>query len=188
MKRTDDQLIAQYLNGDEKALGVLLDRHLSNAYNFAYKLTRDRHAAEDITQESFIKAWKNVRGFKRGSSFQTWLFAITRNTAIDWLRRKKEIVFSAFESNNGGNVLLVTLADTGLLPDALLAQAEDVRFVQALLNELDPRYRDVLDLRYSSNLTFEEIGQLLQRPLNTVKSQHHRAIIALRRSLETKVA
>lgn len=188
MKRTDDQLISKYLDGDEKALGVLLDRHLSNAYTFAFRLTGDRQAAEDITQESFIKAWKNIRGFKRGSSFQTWLFTITRNSAIDWLRRKKEVAFSAFENERGDNVLIDTLADVEPLPDELLVRAEDAAFVQVLLSELDPRYRDVLTLRYSSNLTFAEIGRLLQRPPHTVKSQHHRAIIALRRSLRVKTA
>jgi RNA polymerase sigma-70 factor (ECF subfamily) len=184
MQKADEQLISDYLDGDEKALDTLVDRHLVNAYNFALKLVNDNQAANDITQEAFVKAWKNIRGFKRGSTFQTWLFAITRNVAIDWLRRKKEVVFSAFENQRGENMLTETLADKSLLPDELLARAEDARFVEILLEELDPIYRDVLKLRYSSNMTFEEIGELLKRPLHTVKSQHRRALIALRRSLE----
>lgn len=186
MRKTDEQLIDEYLDGNEKALATLVDRHLINAYNFALKLVNDNQAANDITQEAFIKAWKNIRGFKRGSTFQTWLFAITRNVAIDWLRRRKEVVFSAFENELGENMLTETLADSSLLPDELLARAEDARFVEKLLEELDPLYRDVLKLRYSSNMTFEEIGELLKRPLHTVKSQHRRALIALRRSLETR--
>lgn len=186
MRKADEQLIDEYLDGNEKALATLVDRHLANAYNFAFNLVNDNQAANDITQEAFIKAWKNIRGFKRGSSFQTWLFAITRNVAIDWLRKRKEVTFSAFENKEGVNVLTETLADTNLLPDELLARAEDVRFVEMLLEELDPLYRDVLKLRYSSNMTFEEIGEALKRPLYTVKSQHRRALIALRRSLEAK--
>lgn len=185
MNQTDEQLISDYLDGDEKALNALIDRYLTNAYNFAFKLTQDRQAAEDVTQEAFIKAWKNIRGFRRGSSFQTWLFAITRNSAIDWLRRKKEHAFSAFENEKGENVLIETLADGELLPDELLARAEDIHFVESLLSRLDPLYRDVLALRYSSSMTFEEIGKFLKKPLHTVKSQHRRALIALRRQLKT---
>lgn len=186
MRKTDEQLIDEYLDGKERALETLVDRHLTNVYNFSLKLVNDSQVANDITQESFIKAWKNIRGFKRGSAFQTWLLAITRNVAIDWLRTRKEVVFSAFENERGENIFTDTLADNILMPDELLARAQDAHFVEMLLEELDPLYRDVLKLRYSSNMTFEEIGKLLKRPLHTVKSQHRRALIALRRSLEIR--
>lgn len=186
MKQSDEQLISDYLDGNEKAISVLVDRYLKDIFNFALKLVKDKQVAEDITQESFIKAWKNIRGFRRGSSFQTWLFVITRNSAIDWLRQKKDFALSSFETEQGGNTLLETIADEGLLPDELLVRAEDIQFVESLLSELNPLYKEVLTLRYSSNLTFEEIGNILKQPLHTVKSQHRRAIIALRRSLEAK--
>lgn len=187
MIKSDKQLIAEYLDGDEKSLNTLVDRYLLNVYNFALRLVGDRAAAEDITQESFIKAWKSIRGFKQGSSFQTWLFVITRNTAVDWLRKKKELTFSALEKEDGSNLIIETVADQGLSPDSALAQAEDTRLVQSILIELDPKYREVLTLRYSSELTFEQIGQILKKPLHTVKSQHHRAMIALRRSLRPSI-
>ncbi len=186
MKKTDEQLILNYLEGDENALNTLVDRYLTDAYNFAFQLTHDSQATEDVVQESFIKAWKNIRGWKRGSSFKTWLFAITRNTAIDWLRSRKDLILSTFENEAGKNILTETLADENPSPFELITRAEDAFFVKNLLEELDPLYRDVINLRYSSNLTFKEIGEILKRPLYTIKSQHRRAIIALRRSLETK--
>ena len=188
MQKDDDQLISEYLEGDEKALSFLVDRHLKDLYNFAYRLTGNSQAAEDVTQESFIKAWKYIHRYRQGSSFQTWLFTITRNTAIDWLRQRKEIAFSTFENQEGENMLVQTLIDTELLPDELLAQAEDTAFVQSLLTQIDPRYRYVLALRYSSNLTFAEIGKILSRPLHTVKSQHRRALASLKRLLVLKPA
>ena len=187
MSTTDAQLISDYLDGNDRAIGTLVDRYLVDVYNFALKLTNDSQAAEDIVQESFIKAWKNIRGFRRGSSFRTWLFTITRNTAIDLLRKRKDLTFSNFETEDGRNILVETIDDKGLLPDELLAQAESVQFVQSLLSELDPLYRDVLTLRYSENLTFNDIGRILKRPLHTVKSQHRRAMIALRRSFEASL-
>lgn len=188
MKEIDGQLISAYLEGDENALGLLVERYVKDVYNFAFRLTGDIQAAEDIAQDSFIKAWKHIRKYHQGSNFQSWLFRITRNTAIDWLRRKKEIVFSSFENERGENILVETLTDKQPLPDGLIAQAEDAKFVQALLMQLDPRYQEVLTLKYTSDLTFEQIGEILRRPLHTVKSQHRRALIALRRLLQAEPA
>jgi RNA polymerase sigma-70 factor (ECF subfamily) len=188
MKKSDDNLISDYLEGDERALSILVDRYLGDVYRFAFSLTNNAQAAEDIAQESFIKAWKNIRRFIPGNSFRTWLFAIARNTAIDWLRQKKEIALSSFEDERGVNLLVETLADTQPLPSELIARAEDAAYVRALLSELNPEYREVLELRYSGNLTFAEIGEIVKRPLHTVKSQHRRALAALRRISQAEPA
>lgn len=189
MNKSDDQLISDYLEGNEKALSLLVDRYLGDAYTFAVKLTGDTQVAEDITQESFTKAWKNMRKFVPGNSFRGWLFSIVRNTAIDFLRKKKALPFSAFETNTEGeNVLVATLADTQPLPDELLARAEDARYLDMLLGQINPEYREVLTLRHTSNMTFDEIGKVLKRPLHTVKSQHRRGLVALKRLLETQTA
>lgn len=181
MKNTDEELIVEYLEGNENALTVLVDRYIKDVYQFAYQLTNDSGMSEDIVQESFVKAWKHMRNFRAGGSFKTWIFTITRNTAIDWLRKQKEVRISSFENSDGHNALLESTASNELLPDELLARAEDSTYATALLMQLDSKYQEVLTLRYSSNMTFEEIGQLLRRPLHTIKSQHRRALAMLRR-------
>ncbi len=186
MDRNDGQLISDYLEGDETALSLLVDRYIKDVYRFAYKLTNDSGIAEDVTQESFVKAWKHIRSYRQDRSFKTWIFTITRNTAIDWLRKQKEVPLSSFENAEGHNMLLETTADEELLPDKLLERAENTAYVASLLEELDPKYREVLTLRHSSNMTFEEIGEILKRPLHTVKSQYRRALIMLRRVLEAE--
>lgn len=188
MKISDEQLISDYLEGDDAALTVLVDRYLSDLCTFTYSLTKDHQLAEDVAQEAFVKAWKNMRSFIPGNSFRGWLFSIARNTAIDLLRKKRDIAFSAFETEAGENVILDTLADTKPLPDELLARAEDTRYLEKLLEELNPVYREVLTLRHTSNMTFEEIGQIVGRPLHTVKSQYRRAITALQRVAQTRPA
>jgi len=187
MKKTDDQLICDYLEGDEKSLTALVDRYISDAYNFALKLTGDNQAAEDITQESFIKAWKNMQKFIPGNNFRGWLFCIIKNTSIDWLRKKKAVPFSFFAKNTEGeNMLESTLADTSPLPDELLMRAQDSNYLKEVLLQINPNYQEVLNLRQTSNMTFEEIGKLLKRPLHTVKSQYRRGLVALRRLIEAE--
>lgn len=188
MKKSDEQLISAYLEGDDHALAVLVDRYLNDAYNFAFKLTNDSHIAEDITQESFMKAWKNIRKFIPDSSFRTWLFSIIHNTSIDYLRKKRELPFSAFENSEGYNTLTATLNDTLPLQDELVSIAEDTRYVESLLNQINPQYREVLTLRHTSNMTFDEMSKILRRPLHTVKSQYRRGITLLRRLTDTQTA
>jgi len=188
MKKDDEQLISAYLEGDNHALAVLIDRYLTDAYNFAFKLTNDSHLAEDVTQESFMKAWKNIRKFIPNNSFRTWLFSIIHNTSIDYLRKKKELPFSSFENSEGHNTITATLADTLPLQDELIVMAEDTRYVESLLNQLNPEYREVLTLRHTSNMTFDEMSRLLRRPLHTVKSQYRRGITSLRRLINTQTA
>jgi RNA polymerase sigma-70 factor (ECF subfamily) len=185
---TDERLIAEYLEGNERALAALVDRHLPAVYHFAFSLTHDAQMAEDIAQESFIKAWKNIRRFIPTRSFQTWLFSIARNTAIDLLRKKREVALSSFEDERGENPIIAALADDSPLASELMEKAEDAAYARLLLESIEPLYRDVLTLRYERNLTFAEIGRVLKRPLHTVKSQHRRAIASLQRALGAKPA
>src|ERR1700761_954795 len=110
--RSDEELIAAYLSGEEAAFGELTQRHLRQVYSFALRLVGDSAAAEDISQETFLKAWKSLQKYDESSSkFKTWLLRIARNTAIDYLRKKKHVPLSYFENNTGGNVLAETVAD-----------------------------------------------------------------------------
>lgn len=181
MERSDEQLIADYLEGDEAALSVLVGRYTDDLYAFAVHLVGDHAAAEDIAQEAFVKAWRHMRGFLAGGNFKSWLFSIARNTALDWLRKKKSIAFSSFENEQGENALVDTLADEAPLQDELLARAHDAHYITSLLEELTPEYREVLMLKNSGNLTFAEVGAIVKRPLHTVKSQYRRAFAALER-------
>lgn len=180
MEKNDKQLVWDYLNGDETALNVIIRRHLKLVYNFAYRLTGNDQASEDISQETFIKIWKNVKKYDQNQEFKTWLLAITKNTATDWLRKRKDLVFSGFETADGKNLITDFLADPAPLLDKLAIQAEDKKFIGELLNKLSPADCEIISLRYNDSLTFEKIGLILGRPLNTVKSRHRRALFFLK--------
>ena len=190
MERNDQQLIADYLNGNEDTVAILIDRHLKAVFNFTYRLVGKSEDAEDITQETFLKMWRNLKKYRQGENFKTWLFTIARNTAIDWLRKKKSFVFSDFSAGSGSasggengddyNPFAETLTDTEPLPDEIFAKAEEKKFLENALTKLSPAHREVLLLHYGEYLTFDEIGKILDQPLNTVKSRHRRALIELR--------
>lgn len=180
MEDSDVLLVQKYLGGDENAFSVTVERHIGSVLNFAYHLTGTRDDAEDIVQETFLKAWKHLKTYRPEKSFKTWLYAIARNTAIDVLRKKKNLPFSAFETDEGENTLTDALVDPAPLSNELSILSEDSERLRVIVLKLPFDYRTVILLRYSEDLTFDEIGKILGKPLHTVKSQHRRALVKLR--------
>jgi len=181
---SDEKLIADYLvNGQTSSFNQLIKKYLKPVYNFVYRLSGNKEEASDITQEIFLKVWRNIKKYKMGQSFRAWLFAIARNATIDWLRKKKTFVFSDFEDAEGNNFLTDTLADPSPLANELIIKSERKKLVRQALESIPLAYREVLFLRYNDHFTFQEIGQATGKPLNTVKSQHARALIMLQKRL-----
>ena len=180
---TDEQLIKNYLDGDEPSLEILIKRYLKPIYNFVYRYGSDAHHAEEITQETFIKAWRNLKKFDQEKSFKTWLFSIAKNTAIDFLKKKKTVPFSAFEQEDGENMLANTLVDPSPPPQELAEKAGMARVLASAMEQLTLPSRTVLSLRYNNHYNFREIAESLDEPLDTVKSRHRRALTTLKNML-----
>ncbi len=183
-EKSDEQLIADYDGGNEEAFALLIKRYLKPVFNFAYRLAGNSHDAEDVTQESFLKAWHKLKKYQRDKNFKPWLFSIVHNTAIDTLRKKKDFVFSDFETDTGENPIIDSIIDQGPLPDELFIKTENKKLTDTLFTQLAPIYKEVLMLRYNNDFTFEEVAETLGKPLHTVKSQHRRAIIKLKEMLK----
>lgn len=183
MNKSDQELISNYLDGDKESLEILIRSYLKPIYNFVYRYVGNRHEAEDITQEAFVKVWRNLKKFDQSKSFKTWIFQIAKNTAFDILKKKKAIPFSEFENEEGENMIIETLADPAKLPSELLEKADIAQMLNAALEQLSPNYRMVLFLRYNDHFNFREIAESLNESLNTIKSRHRRALIALKKLL-----
>lgn len=183
---SDQQLIRDYLAGDEKSLEILIERYLKLIYSFIHRYVGSSKEAEDITQEVFIKVWRNLRKFNQQKTFKTWVFTIAKNTCIDALRKKKTIPFSSFENQKGENRLIETLADPSPLPDELIEQADIGQILTSAIDTLSPKYRMVLFLRYNDHFAFREIAESLGESINTIKTRHRRGIAMLRISLQQK--
>jgi RNA polymerase sigma factor (sigma-70 family) len=182
--QSDEDLILEYINGDEDSLKILIDRYITPIYNFSVRFVGLENA-DDITQDVFLKVWKNIRKFNhKKANFKTWIFTITRNTITDYLRKKKSINFSSLNTEEEN--FEETIEDEVILPDEAMAKLEDKEFFNKLLDGMPANYKEVLIFYYQEDMTFSEIGQLLGKPLNTVKSYHHRALVKLREIIDKK--
>ena len=183
----DNNLIQKYLDGDDKAFSLIVDFYLKPILNFSYKLVGNKKDAEDVTQEVFLKVWKNIKNFDIEKNFKTWILAITRNTCVDFLRKKKEIPFSKFDNEEGDNILEDNLIDNGLKPDEVFLLTENKEMIENTLSKISFIQKEVVILRYMNEMTFDEISEILNIPLNTVKSHHNRALIKMKSILSATI-
>ena len=183
MEDDDDTLVARYRKGEDEAFTLLLERYLRMVYNFCYRFTRTSAEAEDVAQETFVKVWRYIDRYTIGKNFKAWLLTIARNTTLDHLRKRKEIVLSQFD-HEGSNSVLDTLASTDPTPIEASLRHESAEAIERALQEVPVLYREVLVLRFQEDLTFEEISTVVKKPLNTVKSQYRRGIALLRSKLQ----
>jgi len=183
----DKHLVEKYLNeDDEEALNELVKRYLSGVYNFIYRFVGVQSEAEDLAQETFIKLWKNLKKFRKDENFKTWLFTIARNTAFDFMRRKKPLLFSDFENAEGDNILLDTIATAELKPNEIFEQLETEKKVDDLMGELSGSSKEVVLLHHYEEMTFDQIGKVLNKPLNTVKSRYRRALMEMKKIVDSQ--
>lgn len=180
MNRPDQQLIADYLAGDEQSLELLIGQYLKPIYSFVSRYVGNAQEAEDITQEVFVRVWRNLKKFDQEKSFKTWIFSIAKNASLDHLKKKKAIPFSEFDTEEGGNLITDTLADPSPLPLALLERADMAKMLNVAMEKLSPQYRMVLFLRYNDHFNFREIAESLGASLHTITSRHRRALIKLK--------
>ncbi len=184
-KLTDSELIRQYLKADdEDALEALVSRYASGVYSLAKRYIGDADVASDVAQETFVKAWKNLKKFDDSKNFQAWILTIAKNTALDSLKRKAPLPFSSLEDPERGDDILSTIADpTPSMNEIFDAQTLSYAMDRAI-SDLPFAYREVVRLKYKPGFTFREIAEHLHIPLNTVKSNYRRALIRLRNTLK----
>lgn len=184
---SDEKLVADYLFGNEIAFEKLLNRYLKPIYNFLFRITRNRAVAEDLSQDTFLKVWKNLEHFNPEKKFKTWIFAIAKNTAFDWLKKKKEIAFSTFLDEDGDN-WLENISDENTISDEILHRKDIANELEEKLQKIPVHYRAILLLRYKEDFSLHEITEILGEPYNTIKSRHRRALLELRKLFENQIA
>ncbi|MDX9941406.1 MAG: sigma-70 family RNA polymerase sigma factor [Bacteroidales bacterium] len=162
--------------GDQRAYSELMDRYKDTIYFMLLKMAGNTEDAEDLTVEAFGKAFKNLEQYTPDYAFSTWLFKIASNNCIDFLRKKKKNVlnYEANEELNESYKASNLPSDTGD-PEEKLLRSQKVKMMREVVDGLKPRYRQLIELRYFQELSYEEICEELNLPLGTVKAQLFRA-------------
>ena len=182
MELYESELILKCKNGNVEAFEELVLKYQRQVYTVAYRFMGNHEDASDLAQEAFIKAYKSIDRFRGESSLKTWLYHIVANVCRDELRKRKKgqvLSLDAPISTDEGKITRQT-EDWTYAPDLLYESKEVQYFIQEAINQLTPEYKEVIILREIQGFSYEEIAQLLDCSLGTIKSRLNRARKAMR--------
>ena len=188
MELSDSVAVAQARAGDSNAFRVLVERHSRNLFRLAYRMTGHQEDAEDVVQETFLRAYRQLSKFDDRAGFGTWLYRIAANCSLDLIRarkRRNERQEAAEEDSPG---LIQSLPDASPTPDRLALSGEVERKVASVMNELSEMERSAFVLRHYEGMCIEDISRTLGVQPNAAKHSVFRAVQKLRRALEPLVS
>jgi RNA polymerase sigma factor (sigma-70 family) len=170
-------LVEAAKNGSQAAYAELMERYRESVYFTMFKMVKNTDDADDLTIEAFGKAFNRLEQYSPSFAFSTWLFKIASNNCIDFIRKKRIKVTSmdtGFTRDNGEIIYFDARSNTQN-PEEAIIQSQKVKMMRNLVSKLKPRYRELVELRYFEELSYEEIAETLNLPLGTVKAQLFRA-------------
>ncbi|MBU8870854.1 MAG: sigma-70 family RNA polymerase sigma factor [Gemmatimonadales bacterium] len=175
-RHQDLKTIQRCKRGEEPAFAEILGRYKGAIYNLCYRMTRNGEDARDLAQEVFIKVFSLLDRFDESYAFSSWLFRIATNHCIDHLRRNR-LRFLSLEGGVGkdGQEYELQFPGTEPGPDTVLQRKEAMERLEEVIADLPPHYRVIIMLRHDQQLSYDEIAEVLQMPLGTVKARIHRA-------------
>lgn len=173
----DLQLIEKAKAGCQRSYSALMERHYTAVYHHLYQLTKDQNLAEELTQEAFSKALTRLATYVPHHAFSTWLYKIAKNGLIDHRRKKRLRILSideTIEPDSESDFTELLRADV-IDPEEAVIREQRCFAVRYVMYQLNPKYRQMIELRYYEEFSYEEIASELDIPLGTVKAQLHRA-------------
>lgn len=178
--QSDQTLVEQCLDGDERAARELVVRFEKPVFSLIYRMVRDRELAEDLAQETFVRTLNNLRRYNPSYKFSSWLFKIGYNLTIDHLRKKQLHVVSIHGAPDAVTpdqqaATQITLEASDERPDQLLEARSIGAEIEAAIEQLRPEYQTAILLRHVQGYAYEEIAEVMDVPLGTVKTYIHRA-------------
>jgi RNA polymerase sigma factor (sigma-70 family) len=173
----DLMLVEAAKNGSQAAFGELMERYRESVYFTMFKMVKNTDDADDLTIEAFGKAFNRLDQYSPSFAFSTWLFKIASNNCIDFIRKKRIKVTSMDTgfTRDSGEIIYFDAKSSTQNPEEAIIQSQKVKMMRNLVSKLKPRYRELVELRYFEELSYEEIAETLNLPLGTVKAQLFRA-------------
>ena len=182
---SDMDILAQVSAGNVDAYGKIVGRYNGRLYNFIYRFVGDRETAEDIVQETFLRAFRKRKEYRAIANFSTWLFTIAGNLAKSELRRRKRWRMFSLERDEETDTGM-DLPDESARPDRVAESSiADVQIQEAIAS-LPDNYRQVILLRDVEGMSYQEISEIVDCPVGTVKSRVNRARLKLQQKLKSE--
>lgn len=185
---SDEELVARATAGDQDAFSQLVTRWERPIYALAYRTLGREEDARDVAQDAFMRAYRGLKGFKGEAKFSSWLYRITLNLCRDWIRKERRAPLVQVPEGTDA----VDLADQQAAPsesvEDLVARREMSAAVQLAMADLPEEQRTAIMLKEYHGLTFQEIAEMLDCPLSTVKTRLYQGLSVLRRRLERQQA
>jgi RNA polymerase sigma-70 factor, ECF subfamily len=185
---TDQELVLRAQAGSEAAYRELLGRYQRPVFSLIYRMVRDREQAEDLAQETFVKVFNNIGRYDPRYKFSSWIFKIASNQTIDFLRKKEPATVSLDGSRHAETpeqveATRITAESRDATPEEFVEAKELGAEIERAIGELRPDYRTAILLRHVEGRAYEEIAEIMEIPLGTVKTYIHRARSELRETL-----
>ncbi|WP_026678232.1 RNA polymerase sigma factor SigW [Fictibacillus gelatini] len=175
-------LVSRVKEGDHEAFEGLVELFKDKIYRLCYRMVGNRHEAEDLAQETFVRAYTKINQYNGEYKFSTWLYRIATNLCIDRLRKKKpDFSLDAEVPGADGATLYSQVATAEPLPEEAVVEKEKHDQLQQEIIKLPEKYRTAILLKYVEDLSLEEIGKIMDLPVPTVKTRIHRGREALKK-------
>ncbi len=169
---TDQQLVADAVEGDTAAFEHLFNRYRDSMRQLYVQRMADADDADDLLQETFIKVYLNLDRYDASYTFGQWIYTIARNTFVDYVRKRRDDV--SIDTIPLGGAAMVS-SNGGLTPEESFIRSQQQAQLEHHLHRMSPRYRKLIELRFFREYSYEEIAAELKLPMGTVKTQIHRA-------------
>ncbi|CAM4515896.1 RNA polymerase sigma factor SigW [Paenibacillus macerans] len=184
----DARLVKLARKGDQGAFAELVDLYKDKLFHLGYRMLSNRHEAEDVVQETFLRVHKNWSRYDDKQKFSTWIYRIATNLCIDRLRKRKPSYYLDAEMNDQEGMDGYTLIPgDDKTPETEYLLSETQRTIHQAIAGLPAKYKSVIILRYLQEMSLQEISEVLDMPVTTVKTRVHRGREFLRKKLEHKV-
>ena len=184
MDDSDAVAVARAQAGDQDAFGLLVERHSIRLFQMAYRMTGNEQDAEDVVQEAFLRAYKQLNRFESRAGFGTWLHRIAANCSLDFLRKRKRQDQQLDPVELTAEEPMSTVSSNAPLPDDQVFHLEVQQKVEAVMEQLTPMERAAFVLRHFEGRSIEEIGGVLGTAPSATKQSIFRAVQKMRRALE----
>ncbi|WP_274653938.1 RNA polymerase sigma factor SigW [Paenibacillus humicola] len=188
MKSVEARLAHLALKGDQGAFAEIVDMYQDKLFHMAYRMLYNRQEAEDVVQDTFMRVYRNLARYDDTMKFSTWIYRIATNLCIDRLRKRKPVYSLDAESNeHEGLDGYAMIPSDDRTPESELLLSDTQRIIHQAIETLPAKYKLVMVLRYLQEMSLQEIGEVLDMPVTTIKTRVHRGREFLRKKLEHKL-